>query len=118
MYAAFPKLDERREHLGAHLSGGEQQMLAIARTLMLNPRLLILDEPTEGLAPMVVQEIAAVIEGLKASGMTMLLVEQNYPFARRLADRVYVLGKGRVRFDGTVDELEADPTVKQTWIGM
>ena len=118
VYAAFPKLAERRHHLGAQLSGGEQQMLAIARALILNPRLLILDEPTEGLAPVVMQEIASVIEDLKDHGMSMLLVEQNYPFATRLADRVYVLGKGRVRFSGTAEELEADADTKHTWIGV
>ena len=118
VYAVFPKLAERRHHLGAQLSGGEQQMLAIARALILNPRLLILDEPTEGLAPVVMQEIASVIEDLKDHGMTMLLVEQNYAFATRLADRVYVLGKGRVRFSGSAEELEADADTKHTWIGV
>ena len=118
VYRTFPKLEPRRRHLGAQLSGGEQQMLSIARALMLNPRLLLLDEPTEGLAPVVVQEIAAVIEDLKARGTTMLLVEQNYPFATRLADRVYVLGKGRIRWSGETQALEADAHVKQTWIGV
>ena len=81
IYEAFPRLAERRDHRGTQLSGGEQQMLSIARALTLAPRLLIMDEPTEGLAPVIVEEIAAIIERLKAQGLTMLLVEQNYPFA-------------------------------------
>ncbi len=118
VFTLFPRLRERRRNLGNRLSGGEQQMLSIARALMLDPRLLILDEPTEGLAPVVVAEIAAVIEELERSGITMLLVEQNYPFAARLADRIYVLGKGRIRWTGTPAELEAAPEVKHTWLGI
>ncbi len=118
IYELFPRLRERRANMGNGLSGGEQQMLSIARALMLSPRLLILDEPTEGLAPVVVAEIAGVVEHLKAAGMTMLLVEQSYPFAARLADRLYVLGKGRIRWSGTPAELDAAPEVKHTWIGI
>ena len=118
IYEAFPRLAERRGHRGNQLSGGEQQMLAIARALTLAPRLLILDEPTEGLAPVIVEEIAAIAERLKADGLTMLLVEQNYPFAARIADRVYVLGKGRIRWNGTPGELDADEKVKHTWLGI
>ena len=118
IYEAFPRLAERRDHRGTQLSGGEQQMLSIARALTLAPRLLILDEPTEGLAPVIVEEIAAIAERLKAEGLTMLLVEQNYPFAARIADRVYVLGKGRIRWDGTPAELDADEDVKHTWLGI
>ena len=118
IYEAFPRLAERRDHRGSQLSGGEQQMLSIARALTLAPRLLILDEPTEGLAPVIVEEIAAIAERLKAQGFTMLLVEQNYPFAARIADRVYVLGKGRVRWEGTPAELDGDEHVKHTWLGI
>ena len=118
IYEAFPRLAERRDHRGTQLSGGEQQMLSIARALTLAPRLLILDEPTEGLAPVIVEEIAAIAGRLKAEGLTMLLVEQNYPFAARIADRVYVLGKGRIRWAGTPAELDADEDVKHTWLGI
>ena len=118
IYEAFPRLAERRDHRGTQLSGGEQQMLSIARALTLAPRLLILDEPTEGLAPVIVEEIAAIAERLKAEGLTMLLVEQNYPFAARVADRVYVLGKGRIRWEGTPAKLDGDEHVKHTWLGI
>ena len=118
IYEAFPRLAERRDHRGTQLSGGEQQRLSIARALTLAPRLLILDEPTEGLAPVIVEEIAAIAERLKAQGLTMLLVEQNYPFAARIADRVYVLGKGRIRWEGTPADLDADEDVKHTWLGI
>ena len=118
VYDVFAKLAERRDHYGRQLSGGEQQMLAIARALMLNPRLLILDEPTEGLAPIIVEDIARIIAQLKAEGMTMLLVEQNYPFAVSLADQLYVLGKGRIRWQGTAGELESDAQIKHTWLGV
>ena len=118
LYADFPLLAERRRHRGNQLSGGEQQMLAIARALTLAPRLLVLDEPTEGLAPVVVERIAAIVHRLKTAGMTMLIVEQNYPFATELADRVYVLGKGRVRWQGTTAELEETPEIRATWLGV
>ena len=118
IYETFPRLAERRDHRGTQLSGGEQQMLSIARALTLAPRLLILDEPTEGLAPVIVEEIAAIAERLKTEGLTMLLVEQNYPFAARIADRVYVLGKGRIRWDGPPAALDGDEDVKHTWLGI
>ena len=118
IYGAFPRLAERRDHRGTQLSGGEQQMLSIARALTLAPRLLIMDEPTEGLAPVIVEEIAAIVERLKAEGLTMLLVEQNYPFAARIADRVYVLGKGRIRWEGAPCALDADEEIKRTWLGI
>ena len=94
LYERFPLLAERRRNRGNELSGGEQQMLAIARAIALSPRLLILDEPTEGLAPIVVERIAGIVHDLRAAGMTMLLVEQNYPFAIGLAQRVYVTRQG------------------------
>lgn len=118
IYEQFPALAERRRHRGNELSGGEQQMLAIARALTQSPRLLILDEPTEGLAPIVVESIARIVHSLKAAGLTMLLVEQNYPFAIDLSERVYVLGKGRVRWEGSPAALDASPDVTATWLGV
>ncbi len=118
LYEEFPLLAERRRHRGNELSGGEQQMLAIARAITLSPRLLILDEPTEGLAPIVVERIAGIVHNLRAAGITMLLVEQNYPFAIALAEHVYVLGKGRIRWHGTATELDRSPEVRSTWLGV
>ena len=118
LYEEFPLLAERRRNRGNELSGGEQQMLAIARAITLSPRLLILDEPTEGLAPIVVERIAGIVHNLRAAGMTMLLVEQNYPFAIGLAEHVYVLGKGRIRWHGTATELDRSPEVRSTWLGV
>ena len=118
LYERFPLLTERRRNRGNELSGGEQQMLAIARAITLSPRLLILDEPTEGLAPIVVERIAGIVGDLRASGMTMLLVEQNYPFAIGLAEHVYVLGKGRIRWHGTAADLDRSPEVRATWLGV
>jgi branched-chain amino acid transport system ATP-binding protein len=104
----FPILDERRDQRGGHLSGGEQQMLTIARTLMGNPELLLLDEPSEGLAPLVVETLRLKIGELKAQGLTILLAEQGVDFALSLADRVYVLEKGTVRYSGKAAELRND----------
>jgi branched-chain amino acid transport system ATP-binding protein len=104
----FPVLRERRDQRGGFLSGGEQQMLTIARTLMGNPLLLLLDEPSEGLAPLVVDLLAGKIAELKAQGLTILLAEQGADFALALADRVYVLEKGAVRFSGAAAELRND----------
>ena len=118
IYEQFPALADRRRHRGNELSGGEQQMLAIARALTQAPRLLILDEPTEGLAPIVVESIARIVHSLKAEGLTMLLVEQNCPFAIGLSERVYVLGKGRVQWEGSPDALDASPDVTTTWLGV
>ena len=118
LYERFPLLAERRRNRGNELSGGEQQMLAIARAITLSPRLLILDEPTEGLAPIVVERIAGIVHDLRASGMTMLLVEQNYPFAIGLAEHLYVLGKGRIRWHGTATDLDRSPEVRATWLGV
>jgi branched-chain amino acid transport system ATP-binding protein len=104
----FPILRERRDQRGGFLSGGEQQMLTIARTLMGNPELLLLDEPSEGLAPLVVETLRVKIGELKAQGLTILLAEQGVEFALGLADRVYVLDKGTIRFSGAAAELRRD----------
>jgi branched-chain amino acid transport system ATP-binding protein len=118
VFEMFPRLEARRFNGGAQLSGGEQQMLAIARALLLNPDLLLLDEPTEGLAPIIVQDIETHLEAIKREGMTILLVEQNFRFATNLADRVYVLGKGAIQWSGTAAEILADESVQKTWLGV
>jgi branched-chain amino acid transport system ATP-binding protein len=107
----FPVLGGLRDRQGGFLSGGEQQMLTIARTLMGNPELLLLDEPSEGLAPLVVEALLAKIAELKAQGLTILLAEQGIEFSLALADRVYVLEKGAVRFTGSSAELKSDRSV-------
>jgi len=113
-YELFPRLAERKVNLGFQLSGGEQQMLAIARALMLNPKVILLDEPSEGLAPMIVEEIVQVMRKLKGEGLAVLLVEQNLRVALDLADRHYVMSKGQVRYTGTSAELEHnDPVLRE-----
>jgi branched-chain amino acid transport system ATP-binding protein len=107
VYDIFPNLYERRRAPGGTLSGGEQQMLAIARVLMTGPRILLLDEPTEGLAPVIVQAIGQLLRRLKEAGMTMLLVEQNFHFARQLADRFYLIENGRIVDEFTAAETDA-----------
>jgi branched-chain amino acid transport system ATP-binding protein len=116
--ALFPQLAERRRHLGAHLSGGEQQMVAIGRALMTNPDLLILDEATEGLAPLVRAEIWRCLADLKARGQAILVIDKNVEPLKRLADRHYVLEKGRVVWQGSSGELSARPEVQHTYLGV
>lgn len=118
IYKLFPRLGERSGNFGFQLSGGEQQMLSIARALMLNPALLLLDEPSEGLAPLIVQEIIAVLRDLKAEGFSILLVEQNYAAALALADRHHVISKGAIAFTGTSEELERNELVKKTYLAV
>ncbi len=114
----FPRLRERTDHKGNKLSGGEQQMLAIARALMTNPEFLLMDEPSEGLAPLLVVELGDVMLELKQRGLSILLVEQNLPLALKLADRVYVISKGRVVFEGTPQDLTAAEEVKHRYLGV
>jgi branched-chain amino acid transport system ATP-binding protein len=114
----FPRLAERKRHGAGQLSGGEQQMVAIARALMTNPELLVMDEPSEGLAPVVVEQLTDRLRDLKGSGLTMLLVEQNYRMAMALADTVYVLENGRIAFEGTAEELDSDENIKRKHLGV
>jgi branched-chain amino acid transport system ATP-binding protein len=118
VFATFPRLAERQRNLGGQLSGGEQQMLSIARALMTHPQLLMLDEPGEGLAPIIVQEIHRILADLKGEGVTMLLVEKSFAFATSLADTVYVIGKGQVRWQGRAENLKSAEDVKATWLGV
>ena len=118
VYALFSQLAERRRHLGAHLSGGEQQMVAIGRALMTNPELLILDEATEGLAPLVRAEIWRCLAGLKAEGQAILVIDKNIGPLKRLADRHYILEKGRVVWHGDSAALEAHSAVQHTYLGV
>jgi branched-chain amino acid transport system ATP-binding protein len=116
VYDFFPRLRERRTNSGAKLSGGEQQMLAIGRALMTNPRLLILDEATEGLAPLIRAEIWSVLARLKAEGQAILLIDKNLAAVLRLADRHTVIEKGRTVWTGTSAELEASPEVRDSYL--
>ena len=117
MYAIFPILKDRRKQMGANLSGGEQQMLAIARALMARPRLLLLDEPSMGLAPMIVETIFKIIGDIRAEGTTVFLVEQNAAQALRLADRGYVMENGRIVFTDTAQNLLHDERVRAVYLG-
>ena len=118
IFTLFPRLEERRKQLAGTMSGGEQQMLAIGRAMMANPKLLLLDEPSMGLAPLVVQEIFRVLERLRAeTGMTILLVEQNAKAALKLADRGYVLETGKVILEGVAGELLENADVKRAYLG-
>jgi branched-chain amino acid transport system ATP-binding protein len=117
VYVQFPILKERRKQLGSNLSGGEQQMLAIGRALMSKPRLLLLDEPSMGLAPMIVETIFSIIKQIRESGTTVLVVEQNATQALRLADRGYVMENGRIVFGGKADDLLGDERVRAVYLG-
>jgi len=118
IFDLFPVLHARERNLGFQLSGGEQQMLSIARALMLNPTLLLLDEPSEGLAPMIVQEIIEVLKGLKREGLAILLVEQNLRTAFALADRHHVMNKGKICFTGSSAELKNNEHVLRNYLSV
>ncbi len=118
VYEMFPRLKERERNLGSNLSGGEQQMLAIGRALLTNPRLLILDEATEGLAPLVRAEIWKCLERLKTAGLALIVIDKNIGPLLRLADRHYVLEKGRIVWSGTSEELRSQPEVLHEFVGV
>jgi branched-chain amino acid transport system ATP-binding protein len=118
VYASFPILKERRDQAGGTLSGGEQQMLAIARAMMLEPRIILLDEPTEGLMPRMVEQIRQIIEVLHKEGVAILLVEQNVPLTLGVSERVYIMEKGVVRHHAPAAALRADATVIHQYLGV
>ena len=117
VFSIFPRLEERQKQLGGTLSGGEQQMLAIGRALMADPQLLLMDEPSMGLAPMLVEQIFEVIFDINQQGVTILLVEQNANMALSIADRAYVLETGKVALSGNAEELMKNPLVKESYLG-
>ncbi len=116
LFTLFPNLAEMPDRLGGRMSGGEQQMLTVARTLMGNPLLVLLDEPSEGVAPLIVEQMAKTIIALKKQGLSILLSEQNVHFARLVSDRVYVLEKGQIHWQGSVTELDANVDVQRTYL--
>jgi branched-chain amino acid transport system ATP-binding protein len=118
IYSLFPKLQERQHALGASLSGGEQQMLALGRTPMGQPQLLVADEPSEGLAPQMVKTIAKVLQDLAQSGVAIVLMEQKLALALQIANRAVVIGHGQIVFDGTPQDLAARPAICQEWLGV
>ena len=118
VFGYFPRLRERAGQKGRLLSGGEQQMLAIARALVARPRLMLVDEPTEGLAPLLVQSLTAILQQIHRRGTTILLVEQTLEVALALSDRVYVLDQGQVQFSGTPAALRAEPAIQQRFLGV
>jgi branched-chain amino acid transport system ATP-binding protein len=118
IYKTFPRLHTRRDARGGSLSGGEQQMLALARALIQNPDLFLMDEPSEGLSPLIVQEVGELIKRLNAEGATILLVEQNLPFALSVADRILIINKGTIVYSGSPDDIRSDPTISHRFLGM
>jgi branched-chain amino acid transport system ATP-binding protein len=118
LFELFPNLGRMQDRPGASMSGGEQQMLAIARTLMGNPRAILLDEPSEGLAPVIVEQMARTIGELKRQGLCVLLCEQNLHFATLVSDRAYVIEQGGIRYSGTMRELAADDAVKRDYLSL
>lgn len=118
LFKLFPNLGEMPNRPGGRMSGGEQQMLTVARTLMGNPYLVLLDEPSEGVAPVIVEQMAQMILELKAEGVSILLSEQNMHFAELVSDRAYVLEKGQIRFDGSIAELSANETIRQAYLSV
>jgi branched-chain amino acid transport system ATP-binding protein len=118
LFDLFPNLGRMRERPGGRMSGGEQQMLTIARTLMGNPRCLLLDEPSEGLAPIIVEQMAHAIRALKAEGLCVLLCEQNLRFCQAIADRLYIIEKGQIRFGGNSVELAGNPSLREQYLSV
>ncbi|WP_127090689.1 ABC transporter ATP-binding protein [Aquabacter cavernae] len=118
IYDLFPNLGEMRRRPGGQMSGGEQQMLTIGRTLMGNPSLVLLDEPSEGLAPKIVEQMADAILTMKREGLSVVISEQNLHFAKLISDRAYIIEKGRMRFSGTMAELEANPEVRDAYLAV
>jgi len=116
VFGYFPRLRERIDHRGRFLSGGEQQMLAIARGLVSRPSVMLVDEPTEGLAPMLVQNLTEILAAINRRGTTILLVEQTLEVALRLSHRLYVMDQGQIQFEGTPDQLRRDPTIQQRFL--
>ena len=118
LFELFPNLGRMQDRPGGRMSGGEQQMLTIARTLMGNPAAILLDEPSEGLAPVIVEQMAATIKSLKREGLTVLLSEQNLHFAHAVADRAYIIEKGQIRYTGTMAELESNAAVREQYLSV
>jgi branched-chain amino acid transport system ATP-binding protein len=118
MYDAFPRLDERQNQMAGTLSGGEQQMLAIARSLRQNPRLLMLDEPYEGLAPQIIEDVEEAIRNISDEGTTVLLVEQNAAAAIKIAERCYIVDQGEIVYEGPSEDLRADDETRQRYLGV
>jgi branched-chain amino acid transport system ATP-binding protein len=118
IYELFPRLAQRRRSRGTDLSGGEQQMLAIARALVRDPKMILLDEPFEGLAPVIVRDLLAACRKLAAAGQTIVLVEQNLAAALALASRVYIINNGHIAHEGSAEEIKADPRVLQRYLGI
>ena len=118
VYGLFRNLAERKRHRGGQLSGGEQQMLAVGRALLANPSLLLMDEPSEGLAPVIIDRVGEILADLRRGGLSIFLVEQNYGLATALADTIYILSNGRVVWQGTPGELEASASVRETYLGV
>jgi branched-chain amino acid transport system ATP-binding protein len=116
VYEKFPKLKDRRDNKGGHLSGGEQQMLTVARTLMGNPQLILIDEPTEGLAPLIVKDVLEMLAAVRNSGVTVLMVEQNFKASIKVADRFYIMGKGQMVFEGGTEALLAAEDVRKNYL--
>ena len=118
LYELFPNLAGMTRRRGGYISGGEQQMLTIARTLMGNPSLVLLDEPSEGLAPRIVEQMAEALIAMKQHGLTTVISEQNLHFARLISDRAYIVEKGRIQFQGTMQELEANPEIRDAYLAV
>jgi branched-chain amino acid transport system ATP-binding protein len=116
LFALFPNLAEARHRLGGRLSGGEQQMLTVARTLMGNPRLILLDEPSEGVAPIIIDAMADMMIALKQTGVAIVLSEQNLPFAELVCDRAYIIEKGEMRFSGSMQDLSANEELRRAYL--